>query len=299
MFLCSVSGNANVNKLIRKNPIKMNENKRNSVNIAVRECPSRSTLPKEPCVQFVEAAVLCDGRPFVFDQIFRSDASQVDVFASLASPLVKNTLEGFNSTLFAYGQSGTGKSFSMGLNPDSFDTEAMGIIPRSMENIFENIENTGDAVSVSCSFLEIYNEKVYDLYDQISFQKPMIRPNDAVRKEIKSVKGGLQLLREANKIRRIRPTNLNAVSSRAHSIVTIHILKDNGNGSRNRSCLNLVDLAGTEGVRKTGHMGMALTEGNHINSSLLAVSKIINTLSNGNRPISFRDSVLTKVLQGL
>ncbi|KAL5278563.1 hypothetical protein ACFFRR_003291 [Megaselia abdita] len=268
----------------------------NSVKIAVRERPSKDS--REKCVDFVSKCVVCDSRPFVFDQIFRSESSQVDVFTSLAAPLVAKTLEGFNSTLFAYGQSGTGKSFSMGLNPDSFGSEAMGIIPRSFEQIFENVENSGgQTISISCSFLEIYNEKAYDLFDSSNIQKPMHRPNDSVKKEIKSVKGAFQLLREAHKIRRIRSTSLNSESSRAHSIVTIHIFKDNGNGSRIKSCLNLVDLAGTEGVRKTGHQGMALTEGNHINSSLLAISKIINTLSIGMKPISFRDSVLTRVLQ--
>lgn len=282
-----------------------NDNK-NSVLIAARERPPRESLlykNKEKCVNFLEKVVICDQKPFVFDEIFKSESSQNDVFASFAAPLVDKSISGFNSTLFAYGQSGTGKSFSMGLHPESFGNEdTKGIIPRSIERIFENIENHSDSMSISFSFLEIYNEKAYDLFDDsnnANIQKPMFRPSDPVKKDIKSAKGGFHLLREAHKIRRLRSTSLNTESSRAHSIVTIHILKDNAQGSRTKSCLNLVDLAGTEGVRKTGHQGIALTEGNHINSSLLAVNRIINTLSMGMKPISFRDSVLTKVLQGL
>lgn len=273
---------------------------KNCVKIAVRVKNNNDIFVNrnsENVLNIFENAILCEGKCFIFDTIFRSDSSQQDVFDSLAAPLVEKTLEGFNSTIFAYGQSGTGKSYSMGLNPEFFETDDGGIIPRSINKIFANLENQGDAVKISCSFVEIYNDKAFDL---LSNQKNhMTRLTDATKKDISSIQCGLFLLKEAHKERRIRSTNLNSESSRGHTILTIHITKDIGNNLREKSCLNLVDLAGTEGVRKTNHQGMALTEGNYINSSLLAVSRVINALSSGQKIVPYRDSILTKYLQGL
>ena len=141
---------------------------KSSVKIAIRERPPRkSALYRFPqCdsdgITFVnDAAIICQNNAYAFDRIFRSHATQTEVYSSLARPLVEQTIDGYNSTLFAYGQSGTGKSFSMGLDPDYFgDYDLMGIVPRSLETIFENIENSDGSTKVFCSFEEVYNEKV-------------------------------------------------------------------------------------------------------------------------------------------
>lgn len=106
------------------------------------------------------------------------------------------------------------------------------------------------------------------------------------------------ILMEANKIRHIRPTIINPFSSRSHAVFTIHATVTTSNASFN-SAFNIVDLAGAEGVRMTGHQGLAMAEGVHINQGLLCVSKVLQALSSGSKVIPYRDSVLSTVLQGL
>lgn len=114
-----------------------------------------------------------------------------------------------------------------------------------------------------------------------------------------------RILTQGNKNRHVRPTKMNALSSRSHAIFTIHYLVTINSGSliepQHRSisaCMNIVDLAGSEGVRRTGHKGMAMSEGVNINQGLLAISKVLQAMSIGNKLIPYRDSVLSSVLQG-
>ena len=115
---------------------------------------------------------------------------------------------------------------------------------------------------------------------------------------VRDIQDAQNILREGNKNRHVRPTKMNTSSSRSHAIYTIHTSVRSAN-THTISALNLVDLAGTEGVRRTGHQGAALIEGVHINQGLLSIGKVLQALSSGSKIIPYRDSVLSLVLQGI
>lgn len=119
---------------------------------------------------------------------------------------------------------------------------------------------------------------------------------------LKNLEECYSILSQGNKNRHVRPTKMNSQSSRSHAIFTIHVcsrIKDtNADESVTVACMNIVDLAGSEGVRRTGHQGMAMSEGVHINQGLLSIGKVLQAMTTGSKVIPYRDSVLTSVLQG-
>ncbi|XP_055384041.1 kinesin-like protein Nod [Condylostylus longicornis] len=276
---------------------KMEENVTDSaVKIAVRECPLKT---KETFIYYnneIKNILIANERAYAFDYIFQSHVGQKEVFDTLAYPLVKKALQGYNCNIFAYGQTGTGKTYTMGLEQNLRDKYA-GIIPRCLHEIFDTEDMVCKKILVS--YIEIYNEKVFDM---LSFD-----PNEQIymkgckfsggnKKEIKTAEEGLKILCEGNRNRHVRPTKMNAQSSRSHAIFTIYI-EQIGDMVITSSMLNLIDLAGSESVRRTGHQGIALSEGVNINQGLLSVGKVIQALNAGNKVIPYRDSILTSVLQ--
>lgn len=166
------------------------------------------------------------------------------------------------------------------------------------ENDAQNLE----AYEIGASFIEIYNEKAYDLLAENSTE-PIVAKGykftGGVRKPLLSWSDCNSILLQGNKNRHVRPTKMNSQSSRSHAIFTIHIKKLSAEGEPVRtSCLNLVDLAGSEGVRRTGHSGMAMSEGVNINQGLLSIGKVLQAITIGSKVIPYRDSVLSSVLQG-
>lgn len=222
---------------------------------------------------------------------------------------------GYNCSLFAYGQTGAGKSYSMvGYGEDK------GIIPRSCEEIFQRIEANTDpdiTYKVEASMLEIYNEKVRDLFNPRSDaaagglkvrDHPKTGPYvDGLTKH--SVTNYLQIQRlmdEGSAARTVAATNMNATSSRAHTIFQIILTQTKidraaGKASDKVSRINLIDLAGSERANKTGATGDRLKEGCAINQSLSALGNCISALaessSGKNRHVPYRDSVLTHLLK--
>eukprot|EP00045_Choanoeca_perplexa_P012559 m.137426 g.137426 ORF g.137426 m.137426 type:complete len:975 (+) comp16054_c1_seq5:1658-4582(+) len=241
-------------------------------------------------------------------------ADQKKVFEDLGQGVLANAWEGYNCSLFAYGQTGSGKSYSMvGYG------ENKGIVPVTCEQLFKQIEAKGADSGVQCqvtfSMIEIYNEQVRDLLAHTRVKGGM-----KVRQHPK--KGfyveNLRLvpvsnypdiearIEEGTKNRTIAATNMNATSSRAHTIVTVNFTQKTVNTSgvnmTKSSNINLVDLAGSERAESTGATGDRLKEGAAINKSLSTLGNVISTLvevQNGNRKviIPFRDSVLTKLLK--
>lgn len=244
---------------------------------------------------------------FGFDKIFDEDATQEDVF-----DMVKNTvfqeegglLDGYNCTVFAYGATGSGKTFSM-----AGTQENPGIMARSVEYIFQSIQNqTGRSAKICISYMEIYNEVIRDL----------LQPSDAKGKELKIVddpqKGiivtglshryptttaeVLELIQIGNANRTQAPTEANANSSRSHAILQIIVENcDDVPGLTTVSKvgkLSLIDLAGSE--RATTNTGVRLRETAKINCSLLALGNCITALCNGSSHIPFRQSKLTRLL---
>ncbi|KAH8323862.1 hypothetical protein KR067_008102 [Drosophila pandora] len=283
----------------------MEPKKLSAVHIAVREAPFRQFLGRrEPSVvQFPPwgdgRALVVDHNEYNFDHAFQANASQEELYDTLILPLVEKVLQGYPCTALAYGQTGTGKSYSMGMAPPKniLQPEQIGILPRCLKDILERLnsqqENNKAPIKVAASFIEIYNEKAYDLLSN-SPHLPMVpsRCQNCTSLVLTSQDDLQRLLQLGAGNRKVRATPMNANSSRSHAIVTIHVR----NGSQH-SRMNIVDLAGSEGVRRTAHEGVARQEGVNINRGLLSITKVIMSMGAGHSLIPYRDSVLTTVLQ--
>jgi kinesin family protein 3/17 len=236
---------------------------------------------------------------------------QEDLYKQTASPIVENVFEGYNGTIFAYGQTGTGKTFSMeGLNEPP---ELRGIIPRAFHQIFDLISSRGGQNTeflVRASYLEIYNEEVRDLLSKQVVNKLELKedPNTGVYVKdltsyvVKSVKECDKLRNFGANNRHVGATKMNADSSRSHSIYTITVesceTRPDGTASIRMGKLNLVDLAGSERQAKTEATGDRLKEATKINLSLSALGNCISALVDGkSKHIPYRDSKLTRLLQ--
>ncbi|XP_037025615.1 kinesin-like protein Nod isoform X2 [Bradysia coprophila] len=242
----------------------------------------------------VKNRIFVEDRPFTVGKVFRSTATQEDVYASI-EPLVQKFLQGYSCNVMAYGQSGTGKSFTMGLQSDNFENSSCGIVPRALREIMEFTSIPDNETTVEISFFEIYNEKVFDLLSDKTDEHINTKGSKftgGVKRPLRSLFDAELVLIEGNKNRRTRPTAMNTNSSRSHGIVVIYRkTKDSS------STFHMVDLAGSEGVRRTGHKGEALAEGSHINRGLLGIGNIFKALSDGSCRVPYRDTVLGSVLQ--
>ncbi|KAJ3612893.1 hypothetical protein NHX12_019150 [Muraenolepis orangiensis] len=258
-------------------------------------------------------------RTFTYDHVADMDISQDSVFACVAKDIVESCINGYNGTIFAYGQTGSGKTFTM-LGPsdsDNFTDELRGVIPRSFEYLFflinREVERSGKSKSFlcKCSFIEIYNEQIYDLLDSASaslFLRENIKKGvfveGAVEKFVTSAAEAYQVLSMGWRNRRVASTSMNRESSRSHAVFTMALeSKEAVNEVVNirMSQLNLVDLAGSERQKDTHTEGSRLKEASSINRSLMCLGQVIMALvdvSNGkNRHICYRDSKLTFLLR--
>ncbi|KAF1374863.1 hypothetical protein PFLUV_G00233480 [Perca fluviatilis] len=258
-------------------------------------------------------------RTFTYDHVADMETSQDSVFSSVAKNIVESCMNGYNGTIFAYGQTGSGKTFTM-LGPsdlDNFTDELRGVIPRSFEYLFflinREVEQSGQSKSFlcKCSFIEIYNEQIYDLLDTASaslFLRENIKKGlfveGAVEKFVNSAAEAYQVLSMGWRNRRVASTSMNRESSRSHAVFTMTLeSKESVNEVVNirMSQLNLVDLAGSERQKDTHTEGSRLKEASSINRSLMCLGQVIMALvdvSNGkNRHICYRDSKLTFLLR--
>lgn len=266
-------------------------------------------------------------RDFTFDYSYWSFnsadahfATNPKVYSDLGVSVLNNAWNGYNCCLFAYGQTGSGKSYSMvGYGEDR------GIVPQAMEEMFKRIAaNTDKNVKfeVDCSMIEIYNEKVRDLFNPDSGKSaihglkvrdhPQTGPyiEDLSRCLIKSYAEFSKLLEDGTAVRTVAATQMNATSSRAHTVFQIVFTKttfddETQKSSSTTSKINLVDLAGSERVAKTGASGQQLKEGIGINKSLTALGNCIEKLAKKSQVkkggkdvhVPYRDSVLTWLLK--
>uniref|UniRef100_A0A672IIU3 Kinesin family member 15 n=1 Tax=Salarias fasciatus TaxID=181472 RepID=A0A672IIU3_SALFA len=258
-------------------------------------------------------------RTFIYDHVADMDTSQDSVFTCVAKNIVESCMNGYNGTIFAYGQTGSGKTFTM-LGPsdlDNFTHELRGVIPRSFEYLFflisREVEKSSQSKSFlcKCSFIEIYNEQIYDLLDTASaslFLRENIKKGvfveGAVEKFVNSAAEAYQVLSMGWRNRRVASTSMNRESSRSHAVFTMTLeSKESINEVVNirMSQLNLVDLAGSERQKDTHTEGSRLKEASSINRSLMCLGQVIMALvdvSNGkNRHICYRDSKLTFLLR--
>ncbi|XP_062378066.1 kinesin-like protein KIF15 [Sardina pilchardus] len=258
-------------------------------------------------------------RTFTYDHVADMDTTQEAVFSNVAKNIVESCINGYNGTIFAYGQTGSGKTFTM-LGPsecDSFSDDLRGVIPRSFEYLFflinREVEKSGNLKSFlcKCSFIEIYNEQIYDLLDSASaslFLRENIKKGvfveGAVEKFVTSAAEAYQVLSMGWRNRRVASTSMNRESSRSHAVFTMTLESketDREVVNIRSSQLNLVDLAGSERQKDTHSEGSRLKEASSINRSLMCLGQVIMALvdvSNGKtRHICYRDSKLTFLLK--
>ncbi|GMF24971.1 unnamed protein product [Phytophthora fragariaefolia] len=248
-------------------------------------------------------------KTYTFDRVFGQYSTQKDVFTSVVRPAVDEALAGYNCTVFAYGQTGTGKTYTMqgDLSPGS---ETAGIIPRSVRCIFDALEAGGEEFSVRVSFLQLYNEELKDLLDPDADKKLRLM-EDAKRGGVYCVnllevtattaKHVYELVNTGVKNRITSETLMNENSSRSHSIFTIRIHSKEHNAAGEDLLrvgqLNLVDLAGSECVGRSGARNARAREAGTINQSLLTLGRVITALVDNLPHVPYRDSKLTRLLQ--
>jgi centromeric protein E len=252
------------------------------------------------------------GKTWKFDALLPPTVTQEAVYNAVASEIVEKAIAGYNGTVFSYGQTGSGKTWStMGIPSEP------GIIPRSIEHIFSIIESTPDVqFLLRASYLEVYNEQINDLLAEENQGKNLrIMADDPLKgaiikdliEEIVISRDGLaELIERGESNRHYGSTNMNANSSRSHTIYRLIVeAKRAGAGQTSVSYLNLVDLAGSEKQKNTGASGKQLKEGSNINKSLLTLGVVISKLGEvgaGKRKnktlfIPYRDSKMTRILK--
>ncbi|XP_045809154.1 kinesin-like protein KIN-5C [Trifolium pratense] len=265
-------------------------------------------------------------RVFTFDKVFGPSAKQKDLYDQAVIPIVNEVLEGFNCTIFAYGQTGTGKTYTM--EGDSKKTKSgpngelpaeAGVIPRAVKQIFDTLEGQNAEYSVKVTFLELYNEEITDLLAPEEISKVSLEEKQKKQLPLmEDGKGGVlvrgleeEIVTSANEIftllergsakRRTAETLLNKQSSRSHSLfsITIHIKEATPEGEELIKCgkLNLVDLAGSENISRSGAREGRAREAGEINKSLLTLGRVISALVEHLGHIPYRDSKLTRLLR--
>ncbi|XP_020711894.2 osmotic avoidance abnormal protein 3-like [Athalia rosae] len=246
------------------------------------------------------------GKMFQFDAVFDPSVSTEVVYEQVGSPIVEAVLDGYNGTVFAYGQTGCGKSFTM-----------RGVVERSLEHLFEATSTSSSETRYLAllSYLEIYNERLRDLLRDgdgdggVSLLQLKEDPTKGTY-----VAGGLRevtvkdaaectrLLEQGDNRRAAAATKMNAASSRSHAVLTLALeaiaINDKQNTAVRKGMLHLVDLAGSERQGRTGATGERLKEAASINLSLSALGNVISALAAGNgRHVPYRDSKLTRLLR--
>jgi kinesin family member C1 len=240
---------------------------------------------------------------YKFDRVFRPEDNQAEVFKEI-SQLVQSALDGYNVCIFAYGQTGSGKTYTM----EGEDLDKRGIIPRSIEQIFEfksTLESMGWSFQVDASCVEIYNDQVRDLLMNGN-NNIISQTNNKIDKftvfEVKYVEDLHKIVETAATKRSVAETMCNEKSSRSHCIFQLKITGKNTKTKQERSgALNLIDLAGSERVSSSKVEGERLKETIAINKSLTCLKSVITALVNNNHKsnshIPYRDSILTWILK--
>lgn len=291
----------NVSVYIRVRPLNKKEKSEN-VRSAIHLETSENLLSLiKPCGNL--------GKPekpktFKFDHIFPESTTQMEIYRRVALPVVDKVLNGYNGTIFAYGQTGTGKTYTMSGYQKSDDLK--GIIPNTFSHIFSQIARANDKTFVvTVTYVEIYNEEIRDLLSKNNKLEIREIPSlgvyikDLMGCPVSSVESMVDLMNRGNTNRITRSTMMNDVSSRSHAIFSIRIeMKDKVTNKSTTGKLNLVDLAGSERLAKTQATGERLREASSINQSLSVLGNVISALVDGKGShIPYRNSKLTRLLK--
>merc|ERR1719422_2531811 len=253
-----------------------------------------------------DQCVTIGGKVYMFDKVLKPNVTQSQVYDATAKNIVKDVLSGYNGTIFAYGQTSSGKTHTMEgvIN----DPTMQGIIPRIVNDIFNHIYSMEENLEfhIKVSYFEIYLDKCRDLLDPSKVNLAVHEDKDrvvyvkgATERFVSSPEEVFEVIEEGKSNRHVAVTNMNEHSSRSHSIFLINVKQENLENQKKLSGkLYLVDLAGSEKIGKTGVEGMGLEEAKNINKSLSALGNVIAALADGNKShIPYRDSKLTRILQ--
>uniref|UniRef100_A0A8C9W632 plus-end-directed kinesin ATPase n=1 Tax=Scleropages formosus TaxID=113540 RepID=A0A8C9W632_SCLFO len=305
-----------------------------SVKVAVRVRPfnSREIGKESKCIiqmsgnttTIINPKVPKDNKSFSFDYSYWSHtspedinyASQQQVYKDIGEEMLLHAFEGYNVCIFAYGQTGAGKSYTM---MGRQEKDQQGIIPQLCEDLFTKINDSSNdnsmSYSVEVSYMEIYCERVRDLLNPKNKgnlrvrEHPLMGPyvEDLSKLAVTSYNDIQDLMDSGNKARTVAATNMNETSSRSHAVFNIIFTQkrydaETDNTSEKVSKISLVDLAGSERADSTGAKGTRLKEGANINKSLTTLGKVISALAEVKKKkvesfIPYRDSVLTWLLR--
>ncbi|XP_052004747.1 kinesin heavy chain-like isoform X2 [Xyrauchen texanus] len=253
-----------------------------------------------------EDIVVISGKPYIFDRVLPPNTAQEQVYDNCAKQIVKDVLEGYNGTIFAYGQTSSGKTHTM--EGQLHNPQQMGIIPRITQDIFDHIYSMDENLEfhIKVSYFEIYLDKIRDLLDVSKTNLAVHEDKNRVpfvkgctERFVSSPEDVMDVIDEGKANRHVAVTNMNEHSSRSHSIFLINIKQENVETEK-KLCgkLYLVDLAGSEKVSKTGAEGSVLDEAKNINKSLSALGNVISALAEGTKAhVPYRDSKMTRILQ--
>ncbi|CAN6711187.1 unnamed protein product [Malus baccata var. baccata] len=247
-------------------------------------------------------------KKYSFDHVFDPVSSNLDVYTKCISSVISGVVHGLNATVFAYGSTGSGKTYTMvGTQDDP------GLMVLSLHTIFDLIKKDKNSAEfeVTCSYLEVYNEVIYDLLEKSSGHLELREdPEQGVIVaglrciKVQSADKILELLNLGNSRRKTESTEANATSSRSHAVLEIKVKRKQRNKYRNqvmRGKLALVDLAGSERASETNSGGQKLRDGANINRSLLALANCINALGKQKKKgfayVPYRNSKLTRILK--
>ncbi|KAI8373833.1 kinesin motor domain-containing protein [Blakeslea trispora] len=249
---------------------------------------------------------------YTFDRVFKEDATQQEVYHNVAEPILEDVLKGYSCTIFAYGQTGTGKTYTMegdlGQTDRATAASNAGVIPRTIYHLFRMLDKEKEAY-VTVSMLELYNEELRDLLsaeNDSTEVKILDNGNSVIVKGVKdhpitSAAHGLEIMKRGVKKRMTAATNCNEKSSRSHCIFTITVhqsmKRTSGEEMILTGKLNLVDLAGSENSRTSGSEHIRAREAANINRSLLTLGRVINCLVDQTQHIPYRESKLTRLLK--
>ncbi|KAK1151976.1 kinesin-like protein KIF22 [Acipenser oxyrinchus oxyrinchus] len=245
---------------------------------------------------------------YQFDAFYGENSSQQEVYTGSVKPVLSHLLTGQNTSVFAYGPTGAGKTHTM-----LGGAQEPGVIPRAVRDVFQMVREESVLpasqdweYSVSMSYLEIYNEKVLDLLEPQDQDLPIREDKDKnilipglTQRAIGSFSEFESHFLPASQNRTMASTKLNTRSSRSHTVLLIRVVKSQRvlPFRQLTGKLYLIDLADSEDNRRTGNQGIRLKESGAINSSLFVLSKVVDSLNQGLARVPYRDSKLTRLLQ--
>ncbi|XP_064074203.1 kinesin-like protein Klp61F [Vanessa tameamea] len=310
---CRKEKNQNIQVFVRLRPL--NQRERDIKSLGVVEVVNGREVVVRQSQQSMHT------KRFTFDRAFPPLSKQVEIYQEVVSPLIEEVLAGYNCTVFAYGQTGTGKTHTMvgeaAADETTWQSDPLaGIIPRALSQIFDELRISNTEYTVRVSYLELYNEELFDLLSTSEDNSKLRIYEDVTRKGANIVNGleeitvynkneVYKIMAQGQERKRVASTLMNAQSSRSHTVFTIVIhMKENspeGEELVKIGKLNLVDLAGSENISKAGSDNPAKKERArecvNINQSLLTLGRVITALVERHPHIPYRESKLTRILQ--